>query len=103
MVRNLNPEKIAKLHDTGAILDRKYGKRGTAARSSFEETAFAAYYSEILRKRRKDLKMTQQQLADKIGRERSYIAHVERGTTDMQLSSFVRISNALGITLDFSY
>ena len=47
--------------------------------------------------------MTQQQLADKIGRERSYIAHVEKGETDMQLSSFVRITNALGITLNFDY
>ena len=103
MARNLNPEKIAKLHDTGAILDRKYGKRGTASRSSFEANAYAAYYSEILRNRRKDLKMTQQQLADKIGKERSYIAHVESGTTDMQLSSFVTISNALGMTLNFGY
>jgi len=103
MIRNLNPEKVASLHDAGAILDRKYGKRGTASRSAFEENAFAAYYSEILKERRKDLKMTQQQLADKIGKERSYIAHLERGKTDMQLSSFVRITDALGITLNFSY
>ena len=103
MARNLNPEKISKLHDTGEILDRKYGKRGTVSRSSFEENAYAAYYSEILKERRMDLKMTQQQLADKVGKERSYIAHIEKGETDMQLSSFVRISSALGITLNFNY
>ena len=103
MARNLNPEKISKLHKSGEILDRKYGKRGTVSRSTFEENAYAAYYSEILKERRIDLKMTQQQLADKVGKERSYIAHIERGKTDMQLSSFVRLSNALGITLNFSY
>ena len=103
MARNFDPEKLAKLHDTSAILDRKYGERGTATRSAFEENAYAAYYSEILKERRKELRMTQQQLADKIGKERSYIAHIERGETDMQLSSFVRISNALGIKLNFSY
>jgi len=103
MARNFDPEKLAKLHDTGAILDRKYGERGTDTRSAFEENAYAAYYSEILKERRKELKMTQQQLAEKIGKERSYIAHIERGETDMQLSSFVRILNALGISFNFSY
>ena len=103
MERRLDPEKVTNLHDTGSILDRKYGKRGTSSRTSFEENAYSAYYSEILRERRKDLKMTQQQLADKIGKERSYIAHIEKGKTDLQLSSFIRISNALGMTLNFSY
>jgi ribosome-binding protein aMBF1 (putative translation factor) len=103
MARNFDPEKLAKLHDTGAILDRKYGARGTDTRSAFEEKAYSAYYSDILKDRRKELKMTQQQLAEKIGKERSYIAHIERGETDMQLSSFVRISTALGICFNFSY
>ena len=102
MARILDPQKLAKLHDTSAILDRKYGKRGTATRSAFEEKALATYYSEILRERRKELKITQQQLADKVGKERSYIAHIERGQTDMQLSSFFRISNALGLNLSVS-
>ena len=100
MVRNLDPEKLAKLHDTSAILDRKYGVRGTATRATFEERAMARYYADVLRDRRRELKITQQQLADKIGKERSYIAHIERGETDMQLSNFFRISNAL--RLDFS-
>ena len=97
MARNFDPDKLAKLHDTSAILDRKYGERGTATRSGFEEKAYSAYYAEILRDRRKELKITQQQLADRIGKERSYIAHIERGKTDMQLSSFFRLSNALGL------
>ena len=97
MVRKLDPEKLAKLHDTSAILDRKYGARGTDTRSAFEEKALANYYAEILRDRRKELKITQQQLADRIGKERSYIAHIERGETDIQLSNFFRISNALGL------
>jgi len=103
MARNLDPQKIAILHDTSKILDNKYGERGTPTRSSFEENAYAAYYAEVLKERRKELKMTQKQLADKIGKERSYISHIENGNTDMQLSSFVRISNALGIRFDFSY
>ena len=97
MIRNLDPAKLAKLHDTNAILDRKYGVRGTDTRTAFEERAIARYYAEILRDRRKELKITQQQLADQIGKDRSYIAYLERGETDMQLSNFFRISSALGL------
>lgn len=97
MVRRLNPEKLAKLHKTEDLLEKRYGKRGTSEREEFHERAMARYYAEILRDRRKELKITQQQLADKIGKERSYIAHIERGETDMQLSNFFRISSALGL------
>ena len=40
---------------------------------------------------------TQKELAQKTGTARSYIARIERGETDMQLSSFLRIAHALKI------
>ena len=43
------------------------------------------------------VKLTQKQLAQKIGKEQSYIARVEKGEADIQLSSFFRIARALGI------
>ena len=43
--------------------------------------------------------MTQKELADQIGKKRTYINRIEKGETDMQLSSFLQIANALGITL----
>ena len=57
----------------------------------------AWYYGEILRDRRKELRITQQELAEKVGTARSYIARVEKGETDIQISSFFRIARALGI------
>ena len=41
--------------------------------------------------------MTQREVAEKLGREQSYIARVERGKADVQLSSFFRIAAVLGI------
>ncbi|MCL2651854.1 MAG: helix-turn-helix domain-containing protein [Candidatus Azobacteroides sp.] len=41
--------------------------------------------------------MTQQQLADRVGKDRSYIAYIEQGKTDMQLSTFLNITNALDL------
>ena len=42
-------------------------------------------------------KMIQQQLADKIGKKREFISNIKRGNSDMQLSMFLLISNALGL------
>ncbi len=43
--------------------------------------------------------MTQKELAERVGRERTYINRIEKGETDLQLSSFIRIAEALGIML----
>lgn len=43
--------------------------------------------------------MTLKQLAEKIGRERTYINRIEKGETDLQLSSFIRIASALGLMI----
>jgi len=96
MIRKLDPEKVAKLHSFDDLLDKKYGKTGTPTRNAFHEKALAYYYGEILKDRRKELKITQQQLANRVGKDRSYIAYIEQGKTDMQLSTFLSITNALG-------
>jgi DNA-binding XRE family transcriptional regulator len=95
----LDPEKLSKLHSYDDLIDKKYGKRGTPSRIAFEERALSGYYCEILKERRKELKLTQKQLAEKVGKERSYIALIEQGKTDIQLSGFLRISGALGLNI----
>ena len=96
-MRKLDENKLAKLHTAGELLDNKYGEAVTESRTVFHEKSIAWYYGEILRDRRKQLKITQQELAEKVGTARSYIARVEKGETDIQISSFFRIARALGI------
>ena len=55
------------------------------------------YYAELLRDERKRQKLTQQQLGERIGKKREYISSLEQGQTDMQLSTFMLIANALGL------
>jgi len=92
-----NEEKIAKLRKADEHFDERYGKSGTQSRIDFENKALAWYYGEILRDKRKELKITQKQLAEKIGKKREYVALLEKGETDMQLSTFFNISQALGL------
>lgn len=96
-MRNLNIDKISKLPTFNEHLDGKYGALGTASREKFNEESIAWFYGNMLKERRKELHITQKQLAEKLGREQSYIARVENGKADIQLSSFFRIAAVLGI------
>ncbi|OJV38755.1 MAG: transcriptional regulator [Bacteroidales bacterium 36-12] len=91
-----------KLHSTSKMLDKKYGERGTETREDFQKKAIAFYYGEMLKDRRKELRITQETLAGKVGLKRSYIARIESGETDMQISSFIRIAEALGMKFSLS-
>lgn len=93
----LDETKLAHLPTTNELLDQKYGKDGTPERDEFNARAIAWYYGSLLRDRRRALKLTQRQVAEKIGREQTYIARVEHGKADIQLSSFFRIAAVLGI------
>ena len=73
------------------LLDIKYGKVGTVKRDSFEEQAQYFVISEMLKEARKDAKITQEQLAEKIGTKKSYISRLENGRCDIQLSTLYRI------------
>lgn len=85
--------------DADTVLAREVGEAGSPERAEFDAKVRAWYYGEILRERRKELGLTQKELAERIGRERTYINRIERGETDLQLSSFIRIADALGIAL----
>ena len=96
-MRQLDPEKLASMPTFNQLIDDKYGKSGTETRDRFDEESMTWFYGNMLKERRKELKLTQKPLAERIGREQSYIARVENGKADIQLSSFIRIASVLGI------
>lgn len=92
----------SKLHKFSDLLDKEHGKKGTLERDDFEKKAIASYYGEVLKDRRKELHITQEILAKKSGLNRSYIARIERGETDIRISSLVRIAETLGLKFTLS-
>ncbi|MBQ9908091.1 MAG: helix-turn-helix transcriptional regulator [Oscillospiraceae bacterium] len=54
-----------------------------------------------IKEKRNKLGMTQEQLAERCEISVSYIAHIERGTKSLSLETAVKISNTLGISLDY--
>lgn len=96
-MRKIDEDKLVELSTTNKMLDDKYGTHGTETRNEFDEQSLAWFYGNMLKERRKELKLTQKEVAEKLGRDQSYIARVERGKADIQLSSFFRIASILGI------
>ncbi len=84
------------------ILDAEFGKPGTPQRIEAEEKAYAFYTGQIIEDARKKAKITQAELARRIGSDRSYISRIESGQTEPKVSTFYRIMNALGCRIEFS-
>jgi DNA-binding XRE family transcriptional regulator len=87
----MDSNKIRKAKNFDELLDIKYGKIGTEKRDEFEEKAQYFVISEMLKDARKEAKMTQEQLAEKVGTKKSYISRLENGKCDIQLSTLYRI------------
>ncbi len=72
-------------------LAKRYGKRGTAKRTEFEIKAKAFLIGEVIKEERRIAKMTQEQLAERIGAKKSFISRIENGQSDIQLSTLYRL------------
>lgn len=72
-------------------LTKQYGKIGTKKRDKFEIKAKAFVIGELLKDERLQAKLTQEELANKIGAKKSYISRIENGKTDIQLSTLYKL------------
>ena len=84
------------LRSYDAVLDAKYGNPGSPERIRFEEEAYSFYFGQALRDTRKEAKVTQQELARRVGTSKSYISKVEHGNILPSIGAYCRLLNALG-------
>jgi transcriptional regulator with XRE-family HTH domain len=54
-----------------------------------------------IRKRRKAMHMTQEELAKKLGLSLSFLGHIERGTRKASVETLVAIANELSLSVDY--
>lgn len=85
------------LFDVTAHLVDRFGPIGSDSWKEEESRAWEEYNAEILREARKEAGITQAELADRIGADKSYISKIEHGKTVPTVSSFYRIVAALGM------
>jgi len=72
-------------------LDKKYGDPGTQSRERYEEEFEAFKLGVLIQEARKRQKLTQDQLAKKVGTTKNYISRIENNASDIRLSTLMRI------------
>lgn len=83
-----------------AILDKLYGEVGSPERDEFRKEAYSYCVGKLIYDARKQEKMTQAELAEKVGTNKTYISRIEKGTIEPGVSLFFRIIHALGLKID---
>lgn len=73
------------------ILIDKYGEKGTVQRDTFDADSLAFRLGAMLKEARKEANMTQEELAEKTGTKKSYISRIERGISDIQISTYYKL------------
>jgi DNA-binding XRE family transcriptional regulator len=73
------------------ILDKKYGKKGQPKREEWEQQFEAFRLGVLLLEARNKLGMTQEELAEKCGTNKSYISRIENNSSDIRLSTLMKI------------
>jgi toxin-antitoxin system, antitoxin component, xre family len=97
----MNLKEISKdIYDVDSWLDEQYGKVGSPEREEFRREAYAYCVGKIVRDARKQEKMTQSELAEKIGTNKSYISKIENGSIEPGIGLFLRIIDALGLRFE---
>jgi ribosome-binding protein aMBF1 (putative translation factor) len=95
-----NMKNITKFED---LLKDKYGEKGTPTRDKYDAESLAFRLGVMLKEARKEAHITQQELAERTGTKKSYISRIERGQSDIQISTYHRlIEIGLGKHLNIS-
>jgi len=85
------------------ILIRKYGKKGSLKRDKYDADSLAVRLGVMLKEARKEANLTQEELAKRTGTKKSYISRIERGLSDIQVSTYYKlIELGLGKNLNIS-
>ncbi len=92
--------KTNKIYSVSDELNQVFGNHGTDSRKEAERQAWEEYNAQILLDARKQSGMTQSELAEKIGADKSYVSRIERGLTVPSISTFYRMVSAMGLSVE---
>jgi len=94
--------KVNETYDVTEHLVRRFGPVGSESWKVEENRAWEEYNARILKDARREMGVTQAQLAERIGADKSYISRIEHGKTVPTVSSFYRIVSALGMQVQLT-
>ena len=82
--------------------DRDIGKIGTEERDNYEFDLRMELLGEMIKSVRKERKLTQSQLGELIGVQKSQISKLERSAKNVTIDTILKVFNALKANIKFS-
>jgi DNA-binding XRE family transcriptional regulator len=84
------------------LKDKHIGKVGTAERDKYEFDLKVEVLGEMIKSVRKERKLTQEQLGELIGVQKSQISKLERNTKNVTIETILKVFRALKANIKFS-
>lgn len=91
---------MKKLASHAEMLDRLVGERGSVVREHFEAELKADILASKIKEMRLKRKMTQEQLAELVGKDKTQISKIEQGR-NLTIATIVQLVEALGGKIRF--
>ena len=99
----MEDNEMNNITDFEDILKEKYGEKGSPSRDKYDADSLAFRLGVMLKEARNDAMITQDELAQRTGTKKSYISRIERGQSDIQVSTYFKlIEIGLGKQLNIS-
>jgi DNA-binding XRE family transcriptional regulator len=83
------------------MIDRHIGTRGTPKREAFENELKIDLLGHAIKQARLERNLTQQQLSELVGVQKSQISKIENSIKDTRFETILKIFNALGTKVSF--
>ena len=84
------------------LTDKYIGKIGTPERDAFENELRLDLLGEAIKLARKERNLTQQQLGDLVGVNKSQISKIENSLTDARFETILKVFRALNAKITFN-
>ncbi len=90
-MKNTEDNKMKNTTDFEEILNNKFGEKGLSSRDKYDADSLAFRLGAMLKEARNEAMITQDELAKRTGTKKSYISRIERGQSDIQISTYYRL------------
>ena len=94
-------DKKMKTYTLNHIKDEMIGKRGTAARDSYEFELNLELLGEMIRVTRRQRNLTQEQLGRLVGVQKAQISKLEKNANNVTVETILKVFNALKAKVNF--
>ncbi len=84
------------------MIDKHIGNRGTKKREAFENELRIDLLGDAIKKARKELNLTQEQLGKLVGVQKAQISKIENSLKNARFDTILKVFEALGAKVNFN-